>query len=464
MIKRSSKNRKIKTGFTIIEAMIVLFIFSLITVTFYNAFSLGARYIIESKYRLGAVSVANEKMEIIRSLDYSQIGISGSGYISGDIPETEQITVSDKIFYVFTNVVYVDDGYDGKEGETPDDDIPTDYKKVTVKVAWENDEDSSKAVSLVSDFSPPGVESSVGGGTLVVKVLNKDSIGIQGFSVHIANSTMGISENLTTDSNGGVSLPGLPTDGNNYAISISKSGYFGIDTLPPYPTTTFHPTYAHASITEGERNIYSITTDLDSDLEVATETPLGDSVPDIPYNLQGGIKKGDTIDDPVVPVFYYDENLDSGSGGKNEINDISYGTYTFTFSDSGSDYEFLKMYPYDASLNDETEFSVDPGADVSEKAIFADKRINSLLVTLTDSSTTLPIKDASVRLYNLSLPTPYDVTLATDDFGMVYFPKESPELSLGSYDLEIEADGYQDKSDTAVVSALTKKEISLDEE
>ncbi|HRZ95338.1 MAG TPA: carboxypeptidase-like regulatory domain-containing protein [Candidatus Moranbacteria bacterium] len=458
----AAANKCKKAGFTIIEALIVLFIFSLITVAFYQAFSLGARYILESKYRLGAISVANERMEIIRSLDYSQIGISGSGYIGGDIPDSEQITVAGRTFYVFNSVVYIDDSHDGTEGGTVDDTVPTDYKRATVKVAWENDANSDRAVSLASDFAPPGVESSAGGGTLVIKVFDKDSNGISGFNVHLANSGLGISENYATDSNGGVSLPGIPADGNDYEISVSKSNYFGIDTLPPYPTTSFHPAYVHASVTEGERNIYSITTDLTSDIDLITETFLGEAVSGVEYNLEGGIKKGDTLDDPPVAIFYFDEDLDSGSEGKNEINDIGYGAYTITVSDPGADYEFVKMYPYDAALNDKAKFSVDPGADIEEKALFANKNTNSFLAAITDSSNSLPIKNASIRLYNLSLPTPYDATLNSDDFGLVYFPESLPELAAGTYDLEIQASGYQTKNDTVIVDKLTKSDISLD--
>ena len=49
------KNEKLSTinkpAFTLIEALTVLFIFSLITVTFYSVFSLGTRYIQDAKNR-----------------------------------------------------------------------------------------------------------------------------------------------------------------------------------------------------------------------------------------------------------------------------------------------------------------------------------------------------------------------------------------------------------------------------
>jgi type II secretory pathway pseudopilin PulG len=467
-----NKKKKTRVGFTLIEAMFVLFIFSLITITFYSIFSTGSKMIIESKNKLKATSLANEKMEIIKSLDYSQIGIVDSGYISGDIPSFEEKTVSGKTFYVFSSVVYIDNPYDGIEGEDPDDSRPADSKRVTLKVAWENDVNTKKAISFVSDFAPPGVEGSTTGGTLVVKVIDKDSNGISGLNVNIKNSSLNINENLETNSNGGVSLPGIPTDNNDYQISISKSGYFSISTLPPYPAATFNPVYVHASVTEGEKNIYSIITDKVSDLVLKTEDPFGNSVSNIAYNLEGGIRKGDTLEvvvdketvTPSEPVYYFDENLNSGSEGKNEITDISYGNYDFTFSDTSSSYEFIKMFPASTSLNDNTKFSLEPGTTTEVKAIFADKNINSLLATISDNNTASVIKNASVRLFNLSLPEPYDATILTDDSGMAYFPSSLPELVAGTYSLEVQASGYQNKSATVVIDKYTKSNINLETE
>ncbi len=460
------KKEKIKfaTGFTLIEALVVLFIFSLIATTFYSIFSSGTSLIIEAKNKLKATSLANEKMEIIRSLDYSQVGIVDSGYIDGDIPSFEEKNLSGKTFFIFSSVSYVDNPYDGSEGEDPDDDRPADFKRVAIKVAWENDINTKKAVFFASDFAPPGVEENISGGTLVIKVLNRDSEGIAGASVNVSNSALGINENFITNSNGGVSLPGIPADGKDYQISVSKTDYFSISTLPPYPDSTFNPVYEHASITDGEKNIYSIVTDRTSDLTLQTKDSFGNTVQGIAYNLTGGIIKSNSIDSPPVPNYYYSENLNSGSGGENKIEDLGYGNYVFSFSDPSSNYEFIKVLPFDAPLNDKAKFNIEPGTSVEEKAIFADKNINSLLVTVLDSTNFLPIKNASVRLHNLSLSEPYDVTLMTDDFGLAFFPVSLPELISETYSMEAKASGYQDKNESVVINKYTKSELKMDAE
>jgi len=335
-----------------------------------------------------------------------------------------------------------------------------------VKVSWENDVNSNKSVTMATDFAPPGVEGNISGGTLIIKVLDKDSQGIPDFNVHVVNHDLSIDEHFVTDSNGGVSLPGIPVDGNDYEILVSKDDYFSISTLPAYPESSFLPVYVHASVTDGARNIFSIITDYVSEINLSTKDPFGNPVPDIAYHLAGGLRLGDTIDDPpdnpTEPIFYYDEDLDSGSEAKNEIQNVSFGDYTFNYADSGGNYEFMKMSPANATVNDSKMFFVEPGSDVDETAVFASKNMNSTLLTVLDSVDDSPIEGASARVYNSSLPIPYDETVATDKFGMAYFPANLPELTAGDYNIEVQKDGYVTKTAAENVTGYVKKEILMD--
>ncbi len=54
------KIQNTKKGFTFIEALAFLFIFSIITLTFYETWSLGTKQIINSKNRLGATALASQ--------------------------------------------------------------------------------------------------------------------------------------------------------------------------------------------------------------------------------------------------------------------------------------------------------------------------------------------------------------------------------------------------------------------
>jgi type II secretory pathway pseudopilin PulG len=132
-------------GTTLIEALILVFILGIITVAFYQAWSTGTRLILETRNRLGALSVANEKMEIAHNLTYAQIGTKTSngqggwnyGIPGGDILQDEDITSNNHTYHVHTFVQYVDDAFDGKvSGTNPLDTVPSDYKKVEITVSW----------------------------------------------------------------------------------------------------------------------------------------------------------------------------------------------------------------------------------------------------------------------------------------------------------------------------------------
>ena len=88
-----SQRRWHRRGFTLIEALVFLFLFALITTVFFQTFAYGTALIQQSKNRLGAIALANQKMEIVRSLDYDNIGTI-SGIPAGDIAQDETVQVN----------------------------------------------------------------------------------------------------------------------------------------------------------------------------------------------------------------------------------------------------------------------------------------------------------------------------------------------------------------------------------
>jgi len=112
-------------GFTLVEAAVFLFLFSVITLTFYELFSLGSAHILETRRKLSATALASERMEMIRSLPYDSIGTrrpDGSGgwlygIPAGDILETETVSRVGGTFSVHTVVQYEDDPFDGEAAE-----------------------------------------------------------------------------------------------------------------------------------------------------------------------------------------------------------------------------------------------------------------------------------------------------------------------------------------------------------
>src|SRR5665647_564527 len=93
-----------KSGFTLIEALVFLFIFAIVTITFYATWSVSARYIIFVKNRFMAVSLASEKMEVVRNLSYDKIAHTG-GDPPGNLHEDETITRAGRAFHVHTDII-----------------------------------------------------------------------------------------------------------------------------------------------------------------------------------------------------------------------------------------------------------------------------------------------------------------------------------------------------------------------
>jgi type II secretory pathway pseudopilin PulG len=460
-LKQKHRSRSvIAQGFTLVESLVLLFIFSLITVVFYETFATGTRMILEAKNRVGGVAVANTRMETIRNLDYDDIGTkrwNGSAYEygipSGEILETETLSVNTREYTVHTFVRYVDDEFDGQDGGIPGDGIPNDYKQVRVEVSW--GEAASQSVVLVANFAPPGVETSAGGGTLSLNILDSVGDAVGQAAVHITNSETSPPINLTTQSNefGIVSLPGAPAANQSYVIEVSKAGYYSTTTYAPYPTSAFHPVDVHGSVVEGAFNPKAMIMDRFAQLTIHTKSPWGEDLDNVEFHLKGGKKLGDE-DGTLLPVYDFAQDVDSGDDAEVSLNDRSAGLYTVDLLND-ADYRLLRMSTDEAIVDN---FNILPGIDLDMTMTIADTSVNAVLVRVTDGTT--PLQNATVHLTNALLA--YDATVITDRYGQAYFPTEAPALTAGTYDLTVSATGFSDYAGTVVVgSGLETEDVSM---
>lgn len=439
-------------GFTLIESLVLLFIFAIISMTFLEVYTTGTRLIIESKNRLGATALANQKIEIIRSVDYGSIGTT-TGIPAGNIPEYETVSVNTVKYRVHTFVQYKDDAFDGQSGGSPNDAIPNDYKRVKIDVAW-GAMGTDQTVSLFTTIAPDGVETSAGGGVLSINILDSAGIGVPSAPVHIVNAAAGVNISTQTDATGNITLPGTPAGTQNYVLTVSKSGYYGVMTYPPFPTSTYNPTDEHASVVNGVLSQKSLVMDQYSDIMVHSKDPFGTSVPSISFSMKGGKVLGT---DPVggALVYGYDQNLSTSASGSLDIQDQSYGQYTLSESDAR--YELYKLNPEGTKYD---VFDALPGGTTTKDMILLDTQIGSVKTVVTNQADGSPIMGASVHLSHTLLG--YDVTQTTDQYGFAYFPTGLPELMPGTYDLEVSATGFQDNTSTATVgSTLETKALQL---
>ena len=441
-----------------IESMIFLLLFALISTTFFQAYIVTTRTIIESRNRLGGTALANQRMEIIRSIDYTTIGTkhwNGSAWVygipAGDLIEEEDVSVSGAQYHVDTFVQYVDDAFDGV---TPADTIPTDYKRVRVTVSW-GSRGTDQQVALFGSFSPNGVESSSGGGVLSVNVLDAGGNGVSGADVRIQNSSASIDTTATTDATGNITLPGAPAGTQKYILTVSKSGYFGANTYAPYPTTAYNPVDVHATVVANVLNQKSIVMDRAVNIKLSTEDPFGIDVASVPFTLAGGRLLG-TNPSTSAAVYNFSNSSTTDGSGEKTYSSQSYGQYTLTVPDT-ADYKFWKVTPETTAVN---LMDVLPGTSADIKVVMVPKSTAGFWVTVVKDSNGLPVSGASVKLTNAAAP--YDVTRTTDVFGKVYFPENTTPLVTGSYDVEITVSGYVTKTDTVGIGAtLTEKTYNL---
>jgi type II secretory pathway pseudopilin PulG len=445
--------KKAKTaGFTLIEALTVLFIFAIITVTFYSTWTVGTRYIIMAKNRFIALSLASEKMEVVRNLAYEKIAHTGDTP-PGNIQQDEDITRSGWLFHVHTDIRNEDDPLDGTISSSPQDVDFIDYKNVRIEVSWEN---GTHNVVLVSRFVPAGIEGSAANkGVLIVNVYSDQShSSVADSTVTVTNSATGFHETSQTDAFGRLMLVGLLESTEKYKIALTKGGYETVETLPAYPATPYNPIDTHASVVRSAINTIDLIQNKTAVLGVKTINYSGESVDNINFYLVGGRKLGTEepalLGDPTPPVYNLDSHTATGSNGEKNFGAVSPGQYAFTLEES--DYELIGLDPASPlALNSDQTLVIN--------AKVGPKNVTSLLVKVKKDETAL-ISGASVHLTKSG----YDETLTTADDGMAFFPKtETPIFEDGTYDLSIAAEGFQDYSGQVVVGSndLKVEEITL---
>jgi len=448
-------NKSKKRGFTMIEALTVLFIFSLITISFYSMISIGSRHIINAKNRLGALSLANEKMEIARNIKYDDLG-TDTGAVSGVLKENEDVAKSTRLYHVHTLVEYIRDTFDG---DFPADVAWNDYKKVTVEVSWNNGNGGTDKTTLVSRFVPPGLEvPDPNAGILVINVFSDQpgGVGIPYASVHVVNSDTGLDTNFTTDDSGSYALMGdkVTNSIQKYQIIVTKDGYETAQTYPPYPDTAYNPVDVHASVVVGSMNVANIVQNELADMTVETVDYLDQGIAGIQFEIIGGRKLGTDVVDPLKEYFSLESTETTNSSGEKELNDISPGKYTIEPQLASTNYELIGIQP----LIPLQLLSSSPQA---VKIRLADKTKTGMIIKVVKDGTNPiePLENATVTITK----GVFTDNLTTLVDGAVYFPKDTTPLEAGTYDVHVTASGYVDNDFQINVSdgTLSAQTVSM---
>lgn len=130
-------------GFSFIEVLVATSIMLLVFVGFFGAYKVSADMSWSAKARVSALALASNRLEFIRSLPYTDIGVVG-GTPTGVLLSSEDVTENNVSYTVQTNVVFIDE---------PSNGAGTDYKSVRIKVTWMFRE-TTQVVSVITYVAP----------------------------------------------------------------------------------------------------------------------------------------------------------------------------------------------------------------------------------------------------------------------------------------------------------------------
>jgi hypothetical protein len=265
-------NRVRERGVTLLDTVVGTSLMLVVFVGIAAAFQLAVYAVGNNKSRAGAIALANERLEYVRSLPYDSVGTVG-GIPAGALAQSETISLNDVAYTRRTFISYEDDPGDGVGGADSNG-IPVDYRAAKVSVSWESRQ-GTRTVTMTTRLSPPtGVESAVPGGTLAIRVTNDADAGVANAQVRIVNPGVAPAIDMTTftDSAGLATILGAPA-GAGYQVTATKSGYSTAQTYSASATNT-NPIPAHLGVALNQTTAATFEIDLLSTLVVQTFEPI----------------------------------------------------------------------------------------------------------------------------------------------------------------------------------------------
>ncbi len=154
-------------------------------------------------------------------------------------------------------------------GNLAGDILNFDYKRVKITVSWDSPY-GQKETFLMTDVAPKGIETTKGGGTLIINSYDSQGLPVPQANVHIVNQTLEspVDLELTTDNNGILTIPGAPVS-SDYQITVTKPGFSTDQTYLPtddFPTPIRPPVV----VIEGKSTEVSFNIDKLSTLNIKT--------------------------------------------------------------------------------------------------------------------------------------------------------------------------------------------------
>ncbi|HEY0220804.1 MAG TPA: prepilin-type N-terminal cleavage/methylation domain-containing protein [Candidatus Paceibacterota bacterium] len=380
MLYKKLKNQK---GFTLVELLIGVSVFTIICVSVYGAYVSIFETVSLSRSKLEAVDLANEQLEIVRNLPYADVGILG-GIPNGKLTREQTLLRGQSSFFVTTTVRNVDDPFDGTLGGAPNDLSPADFKLVEVQIdcfLCKN----FKPVTVTTRVAAKNLETASTNGALFVRVFDGNGNPISLANVHMVNNQTNppiVIDDLT-NVDGMLQIVDAPPGINAYDITVTKSGY-STDRTYSASINNPNPSKPHATVVLQQVTQLSFVIDKLSTLNLSSVTQTCSPVPSIDFNIKGAKLIGTNPD----VLKYNSDKLTNGSGLL-PLNNLEWDSYVVTLTDAG--YDLVGVSPI-------SPINLMPDSIQDMQLVVAPQSPRTLLVSAKDSATNLPLSGVNVTI------------------------------------------------------------------
>lgn len=210
-------------GFTLIEVIVAMVVFAIVATGFIYVATSALVSTRDTRARVVAANLASQRIDFVRSqnaLDVRNV--------------TDTVTLNGDTFHVKTSWAWATAGGGSATCESgPTAGGAFTYKKVTVKVTWDNMPSPDQAVYSDTSMVPKTKINDVTRGTVLVGVIDAAGVGVSGVTVTLTPAS-GVAP-VTTDSDGCAYLLKVPE--GSYTVGIAKTGYVNDQHLAA-PTAT----------------------------------------------------------------------------------------------------------------------------------------------------------------------------------------------------------------------------------
>ncbi|MEY4602377.1 MAG: hypothetical protein RL292_318 [Candidatus Parcubacteria bacterium] len=370
-----------KKGFTLVELLVGVSVFTIIVIGVYNAYTAVYQVVSVSRQKIAAIDLANEQLEIVKNLPYASVGIDG-GIPDGLLSHVQTLTRDSVVFTATTTIRNYDDPFDGTLGGSPNDLSPADSKIVEIEIGCALCR-NFKPIVVTSRVAPKSLETASTNGALFIRVFDANGNPVPQADVHIVNTPAGITIDDVTNNDGLLAVVDAPPGVNVYEVTVTKNGY-STDRTYSITVANPNPTKPHATVVLQQVTAQSFIIDRVSSLAINSFSNNCATITNIPLTLQGTKTTGTN---PVI--LKYDQSYTTGGTGTLSLSNMEWDTYTLAMT-SGT-YDLIGANPL-------ISFLLSPNASQNVDLVLAPRDPQTVLVAVRDSSSSLPLADATVEL------------------------------------------------------------------